>query len=107
MNVVVVVLKQYISAVVASGRSKSVDCVTVRPNDCSRSTHISYILYLSDGLGGRAFDHHSRNGERGICKRILPAGPGICPIFSNARGLPGGMLAVGIDSHIIITFTEY
>ena len=32
-----------------------------------------------------------------ICQQKLPAGPGICPIFSNARGL----LAAGIDSHIM------
>ena len=62
------------------------------------------IFVLMDWRG-RAFGHHSRNGGgRGICQQKLPAGPGICPIFSNARGLPGGlpggMLAAGIDSHI-------
>ena len=25
------------------------------------------FVYWSDGLGGGAFDHHSRNGGRGIC----------------------------------------
>ena len=56
-------------------------------------------------LEGRAFDHHRRNGGRGICQQKLPAGPGIWTIFLNAGGmpggLPGGMLAAGIDSHII------
>ena len=37
-------------------------------------------------LGGRAFDHHRRNGGRGICQQKLPAGPGIWTIFLNARG---------------------
>ena len=35
------------------------------------------FVYWSDGLEGRAFDHHSRNGGRGICQQKLPAGPGI------------------------------
>ena len=64
------------------------------------------FVYWSDGLEGRAFDHHRRNGGRGICQEKLPAGPGIWTIFLNARGmpgdLPGGMLAPGIDSHIIM-----
>ena len=55
--------------------------------------------------GGQAFDRHSRNGGRGLCKQKLPAGPDICPVFSNARGfpggLPGGMLVAGIDLHIM------
>ena len=49
------------------------------------------FVYWWEGLGGRAFDHHSRNGGRGICQQKLPAGPGICPIVSNTRGLPGGL----------------
>ena len=48
------------------------------------------FVYWSDGLGGRAFDHHSRNGERGICQQILPAGPGIWTMFSNSR-VEGGV----------------
>ena len=59
---------------------------------------------MGGGGGGRAFNHHSRNGGRGICQQKLPAGLGICQIFSNSRGLPGGLpggkLAAGIDSHI-------
>ena len=46
------------------------------------------FVYWSDGLGDQAFDHHSRNEGRGNCQQKLPAGPGICPIFSNAQGLP-------------------
>ena len=36
------------------------------------------FVYWSDGLGARAFDHHSRN--RG------PAGPDICPFFFKCPG---------------------
>ena len=49
------------------------------------------FVYWSDGLEGRAFDHHRRNGGRGICQQKLPAGPGIWMIFSNVRGMPGGL----------------
>ena len=45
------------------------------------------------GTGGRAFDHRCRNGGRGVL-----------PIFLSARGLPGGMLAAGIDSHITLLY---
>ena len=45
------------------------------------------FVYWSDGLEGRAFDHHRRNGGRGICQQKLPAGPVIWTIFSNARGM--------------------
>ena len=62
------------------------------------------FVYWSDGLGDQAFDHHSRNEGRGNCQQKLPAGPGICPIFSNAQGLPREVLAAGIDSHISQTF---
>ena len=79
------------------GVSRFFTLFTMRP---SRSIDIPYIVYWSDGLGGREFDHQSRNGEWGICQRKLPAGPGIWPIFSNNRGLPGRMLAVGIDLYI-------
>ena len=64
------------------------------------------FLYISwfDGLGP-GIDHHSRNG--GICQQKLPTGPGIWPVFSNARSFPGvctggGLLATGIDLHIIV-----
>ena len=60
------------------------------------------FVYLSDRLGGRAFDYHSRNGGQGICQQKLPAEPNTffkCPGY--ARGFArGGMLAAGIDSHI-------
>ena len=49
----------------------------------------NFFVYWSDRLRGRAFHHHSKNGGLGICQQKLPAGPGICPIFSKARGLPG------------------
>ena len=60
------------------------------------------LIFLYSGwiglvLRGRAFDHHNRNGGQGICQQKLPAGPGIWLIFQ----MPGGMLAAGIDSHII------
>ena len=45
----------------------------------------SYI-YWSDGVGERAFDCHSRNVERGICQRKMPAGPGIWPFFFKCPG---------------------
>ena len=54
----------------------------------------------SDGLGGRVFDNHSRNGGQGICQQKLPTGTGILPIFSSAQGLPGGggeMLVAGFE----------
>ena len=60
------------------------------------------FAYWSDGLEGRAFDHHRGNGGRGICQQKLPAGPGIWTIFSNARG----MLAARIDSHVILNIGE-
>ena len=68
------------------------------------------FVYWMDGIGGRAFDHHSRNGRGGegvICQQKMPAGPGISPSFSNAWGLPRGMLAAGIDSHIRYTQLEH
>ena len=63
---------------------------------------INNFVYWSDGLGGREFDYHSRNGGLGICQQKLLAGPGICQqkllagpgiwtIFSNARAMPGGL----------------
>ena len=62
------------------------------------------FVYWSDGLGSQAFGHHIRNEGRDICQQKLPAGPGIWQIFSSAwglhGGLPGGMLAAAIDSHI-------
>ena len=59
------------------------------------------FVYWSDELEGQAFDPHRRNGGPGIYQQKLPAGPDIWNFFSNARGLPGGMLAAGIDPHII------
>ena len=62
-----------------------------------------HVIFLCIGWmdrGGQAFDHHSRNGGQGIGQQKLPVGPGIWPIFSNFQGLPRGMLAAGIDSHI-------
>ena len=35
----------------------------------------------SDGLEGRVFDNHSRNGGQGICQQKLPGGGG-----GDARG---------------------
>ena len=57
-------------------------------------------------LEGQVFDHYrGKGGGKVICQQKLPAAPGICPIFSNARGL----LAAGIDSHIIwyLDFKEF
>ena len=63
------------------------------------------FLYWSDGLEGRAFDHHRRNGGGAFANKNCPQGqafeqffqmpgvyPGVCP--------GGGMLAAGVDSHI-------
>ena len=60
------------------------------------------FVYWSDGLEGRAFDHHRRNGGRGICQQKFPAGLDIwkkivkCPKY--ARGFARGNAR---DSHII------
>ena len=48
--------------------------------------HLTVVV----GMRGRAFDHHSRNGGRGICQRKLPAGLGICPFFLMLGDLLGG-----------------
>ena len=63
------------------------------------------FVYWSAGLGGRAFGHPNRNGGRGICQQILPVGPSIFQFFF--QGLPGEMLAAGIDSHIRSTFPSF
>ena len=66
------------------------------------------FVFWSDGLGGggrRAFDHHNRNGGRGICQQKLPAGPSIFQFFF--QGLPGGMLAAGTNSHIRPSFHSF
>ena len=52
------------------------------------------FVYWSDGLEGRAFDHHRRNGGAGYLSIKIAKN------FSNARGMPGGMLAAGIVSYI-------
>ena len=57
------------------------------------------FVYWSDGLGGRAFDHHSRNGGHGICQQKMPATPGISPFFQMLGVCPGPGDA-GIDLHI-------
>ena len=56
---------------------------------------INNFVYWSDELEGRAFDYHRRNGGRVIYQKKLPAGPGIWGIFSNARGMPGGLPGEG------------
>ena len=43
------------------------------------------FVYWSDGLEGRAFDHHRRNGGGAGYLSIK-----IAKNFSNARGMPGG-----------------
>ena len=48
-----------------------------------------------------ASDNHSRNGVQSICQQKILAWPGISPIFSNARGLPGEC------SHIIPLEEEF
>ena len=63
------------------------------------------FVYWSDGLGGRVFDHHSWNRGRGIWKQQLLAGPGIWPIFSKVRGLPGVCSGGGGCSRLELTRT--
>ena len=46
-------------------------------------------MHWSNGLGGWAFDYHSKNRERG----------------GGGGGLPGGILAAEIDSYI--NFTKF
>ena len=58
------------------------------------------FVYWSDGLEGRTFDHHRRNGGRGICQQKLPAGPGIWTIFSKLVKTSHHAL---IQSNILIT----
>ena len=56
------------------------------------------FVYWSDGgLGGRAFDRHSRKGAGHLPTKIAHRA-GLLTNFSNARG--EGMLAAGIDPHI-------
>ena len=63
----------------------------------------------SDGLGGRAFDHHRRNGGQEICQsEKFARRAGHLTNFFKSPGFVqgfawGGMLMVGIDSHITIT----
>ena len=65
------------------------------------------FVYCSDGLGSRAFDHHSRKGGWGghmptkiLCRTGHLNTAFRCPGYS--RGFAWGvMLAAGIDSHII------
>ena len=50
------------------------------------------LIYLSIGMmnwGGGNSAIKVGTGS-GICQEKLPAGPGILPIFSDARDLPGG-----------------
>ena len=47
------------------------------------------FVYWSAGLEGPAFDHHRRNGGRGICQQKLLVGLGIWMIFQMPGGLPG------------------
>ena len=44
------------------------------------------FVYWSDGLAGRAFDHHSRNGGWGICQQKLPAFDHFFEWPGDARG---------------------
>ena len=59
------------------------------------------LIFWSDGVGGRAFDHDSRNGGRGICQQNCPQGRAFDQFFQMPGVFPGGgMLTAGIDSHI-------
>ena len=49
------------------------------------------FVYWSDGLGGGHLTIIVGTGAGAFAmQQKLPAEPGICPIFSNAWGLPGG-----------------
>ena len=65
-----------------------------------------YIIYWSGGLGmgggggkGRTFDHHCRNRDKAFANEKFSHYQAF-DHFSNAQDLPGGMLVVGIKSHI-------
>ena len=66
----------------------------------------TYIfVYWSDGLGGRAFDSHSRNRGGGghlltkvACRDKYLTNFIKCPVF--APGFARGMIVARIDSHI-------
>ena len=67
------------------------------------------FVYCSDGLGGQAFDHHSRNGGGAFVNENCPQGwafdqffkyPGFSWEFSQGEG----MLAAGND--LYITYQE-
>ena len=60
---------------------------------------------VSDGLWGRAFDHHRRNGGGGaFANKNCPQGRAFDQFFQMPQGFArGGMLAAGIDSHIFGT----
>ena len=68
---------------------------------------------MSDGLGAGHLTVKVGTGDQGICQQKLLEEPGIWPIFLKMPGvcpwvLPRrGMLAAGIDSHIIIIYSRY
>ena len=55
------------------------------------------LVYWSDRLEGRAFDHHRRNGGGAFANKNCPQGRAFEQFFSNVRGIPGG-LPVGRDA---------
>ena len=52
------------------------------------------FVHWSDGLEGRAFDHHSRNGGGHFPTKTEQ-------IFQMPGVVPGGTLTAGIDSYIM------
>ena len=68
--------------------------------------YIGRMDWGGGGGGRRAFDHHNRNGERGICQQKLRTGPSIFQFFFSGFAR-GGMLAAGIDSHIRSSFHSF
>ena len=57
--------------------------------------YAAVFVYRSDGLGGRSFDHHSRNGDGAFSNKKSSL---ICPRGGGGEVTRGA----GIDSHITL-----
>ena len=65
-------------------------CISIKLNQiCLLKMTTNSFVYWSDGLGGRAFDHQSRNEGPGIYQQKLAAGPGIWIFFQMLGVCPG------------------
>ena len=60
------------------------------------------FVYWPDGLGSPAFDHHSRNGGGAFASENCPQDRAFDQFLKMPGACPGGMLAAGINSHIIM-----